>query len=100
MFGKKSKKPTIDPEQLELIRTAEKRIRQKKRLYTHFVIFLIGAVFLIVANTILGIGKDFKIAGLEWFVIAIGFGYSFLYITLSQYSLLIPLWEKPGRKTA
>ena len=70
MFGKK-KKPEIDQEQLELIQYAQKRIRQKKRLYIHFVIFLIGSVFLILANTVLGIGKDVQILGLDWFVIAI-----------------------------
>jgi dihydrofolate reductase len=71
MFGKKKTTPSIDQEQLALIKAAEKRIKQKKRLYIHFVVFLIGAVFLILANTVLGIGKEFKIAGLEWFVIAI-----------------------------
>lgn len=72
MFGKKkSSKPTIDKDQLELIENAQKRIRAKKRLYVHFVIFLIGAVFLIIANTVLGIGKDFTIAGINWFVYAI-----------------------------
>ncbi|WP_298892379.1 dihydrofolate reductase [uncultured Psychroserpens sp.] len=71
MFGKKKPIPQIDKEQLALIKYAEKRIRQKKRVYFHFVVFLIGAVFLIIANTVLGIGKDFTIAGLNWFVIAI-----------------------------
>jgi dihydrofolate reductase len=71
MFGKKKTTPTIDQEQLALIKAAEKRIKEKKRLYIHFVLFLIGAVLLILANTILGIGKDFKIAGLDWFVIVI-----------------------------
>ncbi|BAO75002.1 dihydrofolate reductase [Winogradskyella sp. PG-2] len=71
MFGKKKPVSTIDKDQLELIENAQKRIRQKKRLYVHFVIFLIGAVFLILANTVLGIGKDFKIAGIDWFVYAI-----------------------------
>ncbi len=71
MFGKKKQIPQIDAAQLALIKYAEKRIKQKKRVYIHFIVFLIGAVFLIVANTVLGIGKDFKIAGLEWFVIAI-----------------------------
>lgn len=70
MFSKK-KKPEIDQEQLELIQYAQKRIRQKKRLYIHFVIFLIGSVFLILANTVLGIGKEVQILGLDWFVIAI-----------------------------
>ncbi|MBR9915776.1 MAG: Pr2TM family membrane protein [Algicola sp.] len=71
MFGKKKSTPQIDKEQLALIKYAEKRIKQKKRVYIHFVIFLIGAVFLILANTVLGIGKDVTIAGLNWFVIAI-----------------------------
>lgn len=71
MFGKKKQVSTIDKDQLELIENAQKRIKQKKRLYIHFVIFLIGAVFLIIANTVLGIGKDFQIAGIDWFVYAI-----------------------------
>ena len=71
MFGKKKQVSAIDKDQLELIENAQKRIRQKKRLYIHFVVFLIGAVFLILANTVLGIGKDFTIAGINWFVYAI-----------------------------
>lgn len=71
MFGKKKQISSIDKEHLELIENAQKRIKQKKRLYVHFVIFLISAVFLILANTVLGIGKEFKIAGIEWFVYAI-----------------------------
>ncbi|GAA4894145.1 hypothetical protein GCM10023311_18530 [Flaviramulus aquimarinus] len=71
MFGKKKPIPQIDKDQLELIENAQKRIKQKKRLYIHFVIFLIGAIFLIAANTVLGIGKDFKLFGKEWFLFAI-----------------------------
>ena len=71
MFGKKKIKPQIDKEQLELIQNAQRRVKQKKRLYIHFVIFLIGALLLVVANTVLGIGKDIKIFELDWFVIAI-----------------------------
>ncbi|WP_179354226.1 dihydrofolate reductase [Winogradskyella vidalii] len=71
MFGKKKPVSTIDKDQLELIENAQKRIKQKKRLYIHFVIFLIGAIFLILANTVLGIGKNFKIAGIDWFVYAV-----------------------------
>ncbi|WP_353779112.1 dihydrofolate reductase [Winogradskyella sp. 3972H.M.0a.05] len=71
MFGKKKHVPQIDKEQLELIQNAQKRIKQKKRLYVHFVIFLIGAVFLLIAQTVLGIGEDTKIFGIEWFVYAI-----------------------------
>ncbi|MGC6432099.1 MAG: dihydrofolate reductase [Jejuia sp.] len=71
MFGKKKTTPQIDKEQLELIKNAQKRVKQKKRLYAHFILFLLGCVFLIVANTVLGIGKDFTIAGINWFVYAI-----------------------------
>lgn len=72
MFGKKKQTtPSIDKEQLELIENAQRRVRQKKRLYTHFVVFLIGAVFLILANTVLGIGKDITFLGVNWFVYAI-----------------------------
>ena len=71
MFGKKKIKPQIDKEQLELIQYAQRRIKQKRRLYTHFVIFLLGALLLVVANVGLGIGKDIKIFELDWFVVAI-----------------------------
>jgi len=70
MFGKKKNIPSIDSEQLELIQNAQRRVKQKRRLYIHFVIFLIGSVFLIVANTVLGIGKDLKFFGKEWFLFA------------------------------
>ena len=71
MFGKKKESPQIDQEQLELIQNAQKRIKQKKRLYIHFVLFLIGSVFIILANTLLDIGKDFRPFGKEWFLFAI-----------------------------
>ncbi len=73
MLGRKKSKPQLDPEQLELFKTAQRRIKQKRRLYYHFVIFLIGALLLILANTVLGIGKDFTIFGVDWFVYAIAF---------------------------
>lgn len=80
MFGKR-KKPVekIDKEQLELIEYAQRRIKQKKRLYYHFVIFLIGAIFLIILNTVIGIGEQTKILGLDWFVFAI-LAWLFLFI--------------------
>lgn len=71
MFGKKKQESQIDKEQLELIDNAQKRIKQKKRLYAHFVMFLIGSVILILANLVLHIGKDAKLFGVDWFVYAI-----------------------------
>lgn len=79
MFGKKKNTPSIDSEQLELIENAQRRVKQKKRLYIHFVIFLIGSIFLILANTVLGIGEDIKFFGKEWFLYAI-FIWLFLFL--------------------
>ncbi|WP_298418651.1 dihydrofolate reductase [uncultured Kordia sp.] len=72
MFGKK-KKPTtqIDQEQLALIEAAQKRIKQKKRLYYHLVIFIIGSAFLVLLNVVLGFGKDFTLFQTDWFVWAV-----------------------------
>ncbi|MEO2053157.1 2TM domain-containing protein [Flagellimonas beolgyonensis] len=64
-FGKK-KTPEIDLEQHELLEHAQKRIKQKKRLFTHFVVFLIGSVFLILINKIFKYGDTYN-----WFVWAI-----------------------------
>lgn len=70
MFGKKKQGSPIDKEQLELIENAQKRIKQKKRLYVHFVVFLIGSVFFIIANNFLAIGENYKIAGQGWWFYA------------------------------
>lgn len=71
MFGNKKRVEKIDKEQLHLIENAQRRIKQKKRLYYHFVIFLIGGIFLIVLNTVIGVGEQTKILGQDWFVFAI-----------------------------
>ena len=71
MFSTKKSNPQIDQEQLELIQNAQKRIRQKKRLYTHFVIFLLGSVLFIVLNLVLGFGENVKLFDTNWFVYAI-----------------------------
>lgn len=68
MFGKKKGTHKIDKEQLELIQNAQKRIKQKKRLYIHFIIFLIGSVLLIIANIGLGIAKNIRPFDLDWFL--------------------------------
>ncbi|MFG6686660.1 dihydrofolate reductase [Mariniflexile sp. HNIBRBA6329] len=80
MFGKKKDIPQIDKDQLELIQNAQKRIKQKKRLYIHFVVFLIGSVFLILFNLGLGFGENFTPLDTNWFVFAILFWlFLFLY---------------------
>uniref|UniRef100_UPI00404A53F5 dihydrofolate reductase n=1 Tax=Gelidibacter sp. TaxID=2018083 RepID=UPI00404A53F5 len=78
MFGSSKSDTPINEEQLELFKNARRRIKQKRRLYAHFVIFLIGALFLIIANTVLDIGLE--TFGPNWFVYAISFWlFLFLY---------------------
>ena len=69
MFSKANKKERIDPEQREQYEYANSRIKQKKRLMRHFILFLAGSILLIIINPVLGIGKDFFIE--NWFVWAI-----------------------------
>lgn len=74
MFSKNKNTPKLDLEQHELLENAQKRIRQKKRLYTHFVVFLVGSVFLVLINKILKYGQEYN-----WFIWAITF-WAFLFV--------------------
>lgn len=86
MFGLKKSTTKIDKEQLELIQNAQKRIKQKKRLYFHFVMFLIGSVFFIILNLFLGFGKNFTLLDTDWFVFAIlAWLFLFLYHTFNVF---------------
>lgn len=69
MFSKSKNPERIDSEQREQYDYARKRIRQKKNLMRHFIVFLAGSVLLIIINPLLGIGKDFFIK--NWFAWAI-----------------------------
>ena len=62
-------------EQHETYEKARKRIKQKKRLYYHFILFLVGSVFLIVLNVIFDVGEQFG----EWFKYAVA-AWLFLWI--------------------
>lgn len=64
-------KNNLDHEQYE---KARKRTKQKKSLYFHFVLFLIGSVFFIVLNKVILFYPE-----LDWFVWAI-FAWLFLLI--------------------
>jgi hypothetical protein len=74
MFSKDKPKAEVDLEQHELLENAQKRIKQKKRLFSHFVVFLIGSVFLILINKILKYGEQY-----DWFVWGIT-AWAFLFI--------------------
>ncbi len=71
---RKKKSTEVDHQQHELLEHAQKRVSQKKRLFSHFVIFLIGSVFLVLFNKVLKYGAEY-----DWFVWAIVL-WAFLFI--------------------
>jgi len=62
-------------EQVALYEKARKRAVAKKYVYYHFVIFLIGSVFLIVLNTMFNVGASLG----DWFKYAVA-GWLFIWI--------------------
>lgn len=64
-------KTTLDHEQYEKVR---KRTKQKKRLYFHFILFLVGSVFFIILNKILHFHEE-----LDW-SIWVTFGWLFILV--------------------
>lgn len=97
MIFKQKKGTHLDPEQHELLEQAQRRIRQKKRLFRHFVIFLIGSVFLVVVNKILKYGENH-----DWYLWAITL-WGFLFaIHLAQVFVIDPFmgkeWERAQRE--
>lgn len=56
----------MDKEQQELYENAHKRLRQKKMLYFHFVLLIIGSLFMFIANVYLEYG-----APKQWYIWAI-----------------------------
>ena len=97
MIFKQKKGPALDPEQHELLEYAQRRIRQKKGLFRHFVIFLIGCVFLVVINKILKYGEN-----RDWYLWAITFWAFLFVIHLVQVFILDPFmgkqWERAQRE--
>jgi hypothetical protein len=97
MFFKQKKGPALDPQQHELLERAQRRIRQKKDLFQHLVVFLIGSVFAIVLNKILKYGEPHN--WYQW-MIAI---WAFIFILhFSQVFVTNPLlgkqWERSQRE--
>jgi amino acid permease len=64
-----------DNEQYEIYEKARKRTKQKKRLYFHSILFLIGSVFFVILNKIIKYRPE-----LDWFVWAIFIWLFFLII--------------------
>lgn len=98
MFGKKKTSPLIDKTQIELIANAQERIKQKKRLFRHFVVFIMGSLFMIIANTVFGIGKELRPLGVDWHVYIIMIWlFLFLYHAIQVFIIerfMDSTWEK------
>jgi uncharacterized protein YhhL (DUF1145 family) len=97
MFSKNKKDTKIDLEQHELLENAQTRIAQKKALYRHFVIFLIGSVFLVLINKILKYGESY-----DWFIWAITL-WAFLFVVHAINVLILKRfmgrdWERQQRE--
>ncbi len=58
MFSKTNKNNRIDADQREQYEYARKRIKQKKALMRHVIIFLVGAMLLLVVDLVLQKGHD------------------------------------------
>ncbi len=71
MFSKKKNTSKLEADQRQLFENARARAHQKKRLFQHFVIFLVGSVLLIVVNVVIGYREDYTILGYNWFVWAV-----------------------------
>ena len=74
MFFKTKKKDIVDEldaHEKELFEHAKARIKEKKALYRHFVLFLAGCISMIVLNIVLGFGSSFQFFELDWFVFGV-----------------------------
>lgn len=90
------KSAPLNEAQHEQMEYAQKRINQKKKLYYHFVLFLIGSVFLILLNKVFKYGADYN-----WFKWAILF-WAFLFAihifnVFVTYKFMGRDWERSQR---
>lgn len=69
MFSKTKKPERIDAEQREQYEYARNRIKQKKNLMRHFILFLVGSILFIILNEFLKVGENFFIK--DWYIWAI-----------------------------
>ncbi len=53
----------MELEQHEKYEYARRRIRQKKRLYFHFVLLLIGSIFCVIANKMMNVKPEY-----DWYL--------------------------------
>lgn len=98
MFGKKKDAPILDQEQRELFENAQRRIKEKRGLFTHLIVFAVGAIGLIIISQLLIKGEVATLLNIQWWVWVL-----FIWLLLFIYHafkvfvtnrLLGPEWEK------
>ena len=50
----------MEPNQKELYEYARKRVKQKKRVYLHFILFFVGSIFLYIINKWLNVQEQYN----------------------------------------
>lgn len=97
MFSKNKSEFGVNIEQHELLEHAQKRIKQKKRLFSHFVIFLIGSVFIILLNKIFKQWESY-----DWYIWAISLWALFFMVHLFNvfvtHKFMGKVWERKQRE--
>jgi p-aminobenzoyl-glutamate transporter AbgT len=93
MFSKnKTSEPTYD-EQRDLFLHAQNRIKEKKKLYYHFIVFVVGGIFLFTFNKIFNYYPEYN-----WYLWLITIWLFFLIVhfinVFVTHKFLGPEWEK------
>jgi dihydrofolate reductase len=103
MIFRRKNKTSIDDRQIDLVDYARARIRQKKRLYFHFVAFLFVSLVMVILNIGLGYGAQIQPFGFPWVLSAALLWAVFLLLHLFQVYVtrrfMNPAWEKEQIKT-
>ena len=103
MIFRRKNKTSIDDRQIDLVDYARARIRQKKRLYFHFVAFLFVSLVMVILNIGLGYGTQIQPFGFPWVLSAALLWAVFLLLHLFQVYVtrrfMNPAWEKEQIKT-
>ncbi|MCX2719106.1 2TM domain-containing protein [Lentiprolixibacter aurantiacus] len=97
MSSRNKAKTKIPLEQHEQLEYAQQRIIQKKKLYRHFVFFLVGSLFFVVLNKAFHYGGDY-----DWYLWAILAWLFLLFMHTIQVFFLDPFmgqeWERKQRE--
>ena len=77
----------------ELYENARKRVNQRKKLFAHFIVFLVGSIFLIILNKIFKVWPNY-----DWFVWAILFWSFLLVLHFANVYLFNPFMGKEWQR--